>query len=144
MPIKHIPAAGDMLMCEYGPDPTSISRPGVMKGPLAVPPEIFKLRPVAVLASINQLCIVVPFSTSAPRSVRPYYVHIPVGSYPFLSNATDSWLKADLIEAVSHRRLDRMLVGGRYARANLTTAHKKELHAACLSSLQLSRLAEFL
>jgi uncharacterized protein YifN (PemK superfamily) len=111
-----------------------------MKGPLAVPPEIYKVRPVAVLATINKLCIVVPFSTSAPKSPRPYYVHVPVGTYQFLSSAEDSWLKADLIAAVSHQRLDRPFVAGKYARANLTAAHRQALRAACLNALQLSKL----
>ena len=144
MPITHIPAAGDVLMCDYGPDPMSIAPSGVMKGPLAVPPEIFKVRPVAVLASINTLCIVVPFSTSAPKSPRPYYVHVPVGTYQYLTSSDDSWLKADLIEAVSHRRLDRPFVAGRYGRANLTTAHRQALRAACLNAMQLSKLVQFL
>ena len=144
MPITHIPAAGDVLMCDFGPDPRSITPPGVMRGPLAVPPEIFKVRPVAVLASINKLCIVVPFSTSAPKSPRPYYVHVPAGTYQFLTNSNDSWLKADLIEAVSHQRLDRPYVGGKFGRANLTTAHRQALRAACLNALQLSKLVQYL
>jgi uncharacterized protein YifN (PemK superfamily) len=144
MPITHMPAAGDVLMCDYGPDPLSISPPGVMKGPLAVPPEIFKVRPVAVLANHSKLCVVVPFSTSEPKHPRPYYVHIPAGTYQFLTRADDSWLKADLIESVSHQRLDRPFVAGRYGRANLTTEHRTALRAACLNALQLGALAKYL
>jgi uncharacterized protein YifN (PemK superfamily) len=144
MPIVHIPAAGDVLMCDYGPDPMSIAPPGVMKGPLAVPPEIFKFRPVAVLASNNKLSVVVPFSTSVPKHPRPYHVHIPVGTYQFLTSSDDSWLKADLIEAVSHQRLDRPFVAGRYGHANLTVEHRQALRVACLNALQLGSLAKHL
>jgi uncharacterized protein YifN (PemK superfamily) len=144
MAITHIPAAGDVLMCEFGPDPASITAPGVMKGPLAVPPEIFKYRPVAVLSTIDKLSIVVPFSTSQPRYTRASHVHVPVGTYRFLTGAGDSWLKADLIEAVSHARLDRLRIGGVYQRATLTRDHLKDLRAACLNALQLGRLASSL
>lgn len=142
--IAHVPAPGDVLMCEFGPDPRSIIAPGVMTGPLAVPPEIYKFRPVAVLSTFGKISIVVPFSTSQPKILRRYHVHIPSGSYGFLSKSNDSWLKADLIEAVSHTRLDRILIHGTHGRANLTKDHLKELRAACLNALQLGRLASSL
>ncbi len=77
-------------MCEFGPNPSSITSPGVMKGPLAVHPEIYKLRPVAVLSAIGKLVIVVPFSTSQPKNPRPFHVHIPADRYGFLTNSADS------------------------------------------------------
>lgn len=141
MAISHIPSAGDVLNCDFGPDPESVVTPGVMYGPLAVPPEIFKLRPVAVLSTIGKISIVVPFSTSEPKVIKNYQVHVLKGTYGFLTGSADSWLKADLIEAVSHARLDRLRVGGVFQRARLSPQHLKELRIACLHAIQLGRLA---
>lgn len=144
MPINFIPSAGDVLMCEYGPDPAAIVTPGIMKGPLAVKPEIWKLRQAAVLSNFGKLAIVVPFSTSTPKSALNFHVRIPAGTYPYLTMGSDSWLKADLIETVSHDRLDRCRVGGQYQRVRLNAMHLKALRAACLHALQLGRLTQHL
>jgi len=143
MPIRFIPAAGDVLMCEFGPDPASITTQGVKKGPLAVPPEIFKLRPIAVLSSFSNISIVVPFSTAAPNFPKPYHIHFPVGAYPFLSQSKDSWLKADLIESVSHARLDRCMVDGIYRRVRISENHLKRLREACLNAMQMGHLVKY-
>ena len=74
--IAHVPAPGDVLMREFGPDPRSIIAPGVMTGPLAVPPEIYNFRPVAVFSTLGKLSIVVPFSTLQSKILRQYHVHI--------------------------------------------------------------------
>ena len=144
MTISFMPAAGDVLMCEFGPDPASVTQPGIMRGPLAVPPEIYKYRPVAVLSTLGKLSIVVPFSTARPGSPRACHVLVPLGSYGFLTKTSDSWLKADLIESVSHERLDRIRTGGVFQRASLGAVHLKALRAACLNALQLGRLAQSL
>jgi uncharacterized protein YifN (PemK superfamily) len=142
MAITFIPTAGDVIMCEFGPDPASIVTPGVMRGPLAVKPEIWKFRQAVVVSSFGRLAIVVPFSTSQPNTAKNYHVHIAAGTYPFLTTASDSWLKADLIETVSHDRLDRCQVAGKYQRVRLTPAHLMALRAACLHSMGLGRLVQ--
>lgn len=144
MAVTFIPTAGDVVMCEFGPDPSAIVAPGVMRGPLSVKPEIWKFRQVAIVSSFGRLAIVVPFSTSRPKIARNYHVHIVAGSYPFLTTANDSWLKADLVTTVSHDRLDRCQVAGRYQRVNLTSAHLKALRAACLHGIGLGRLVQHL
>ena len=144
MAITFIPAPGDVVMCEFGPDPAAIIAPGVMRGPLAVKPEIWKFRQAAIVSSFGKLAIVVPFSTSQPHTAHNYHVRIGAGTYAFLTKGSDSWLKADLIETVNHARLDRCLVGGRHQRVSLTHGHLRELRAACLHSLGLGRLAQHL
>ena len=131
-------------MCEFGPDPAAITAPGIMRGPLAVKPEIWKFRQAAVVSSFGKLAIVVPFSTSRPNAARNYNVHIAAGTYPFLTKASDSWLKADLIETVSHDRLDRCQVAGKFQRVCLTAAHLQALRVACLHALGMGQLGQHL
>ncbi|MGB8819014.1 MAG: hypothetical protein WCC66_13940 [Rhizobiaceae bacterium] len=140
MAITFLPGPGDVLMCEFGPDPAAIVAPGIMRGPLAVKPEIWKFRQAAVVFIFGKLAIVVPFSTSRPNAARNYHVHIVAGTYPFLTTASDSWLKADLIETVSYDRLDRCQVAGKFQRVCLTTAHLKALRVACLHALGMGQL----
>jgi len=115
MPITFVPKPGGVLMCDFGPHPNDVVAPGVMHGPLAVLPEIHKNRPAVVVAAPSVgLAIMVPLSTEAPRDVRAYHYCIPAKKYQFLDQSVDSWAKADLIEAVSYKRLDRCRVAGAY------------------------------
>jgi uncharacterized protein YifN (PemK superfamily) len=102
-----VPVPGQVVMCDFGPDPANIEAPGVMTGPLAVVPEIWKVRQAVVLSARFGIATVVPMSTSVPRKVDHCHVRIPAGTYPFLSTHEDSWIKAELIESASNTRLDR-------------------------------------
>jgi mRNA-degrading endonuclease toxin of MazEF toxin-antitoxin module len=77
-------------MCDFGPDPANIEPPGVMTGPLAVKPEIWKNRHAVVITARFGIATVVPISTSVPKKVEPCHVLLEAGRYPFLSAEEDS------------------------------------------------------
>jgi uncharacterized protein YifN (PemK superfamily) len=135
-----VPTPGQVVMCDFGPDPANIEPPGVMTGPLAVTPEIFKERHAVVLSARFGIATVVPISTSVPRKIEHYHVKIPAGSYPFLSMVEDSWVKADLIESASNARLDRPFLGGKRSIVEFTPADFKRVRQAVLHALALGFL----
>lgn len=124
MAIQFIPAPGMVLMCDFGPVIADIKPPGLMVGPLSVPPEMTKVRFVVILTqSVSRVgtCIVVPLSTKRPNPVKAHHHCIVQGTYRFLGGAEDSWVKADMLSAVSTQRLDRVLDNGRYTSPSLST-----------------------
>jgi uncharacterized protein YifN (PemK superfamily) len=140
MPITFTPGPNDVLMCEFGPDPRALMTE-IRRGPLAVPPEIWKKRQVVVVShGAGGTCLVVPFSTEAPRRPRGYHHRIPVGTYPFFEMEKDSWVKADMMEAVSYDRLDRVQINGRFSGASLSNADFRAVQACVLDALSLSHL----
>lgn len=170
MPISFVPSPNDVLMCEYGPNPNDpitfcvdpsipiaceYSRdrhqnnqltisPGVAYGPLSVSPEMWKRRHVVIISTSYNTSIVVPLSTDVPTVPRGYHYRIPAGTYPFLDRSRDSWVKADMMGAVSHRRLDRVLINGRYSRASLTTNDFKEVKKCVLDAMNMKHLTPHL
>lgn len=134
---------GDVLLCEFGPDPRQPGTYPLASGPISLPPEMIKQRHAVVIATPSPgLAIIAPFSTREPVPLKPFHVHIPVGSYPFFSR--DSWLKGDMMQVVSRDRLDRLFFNGRHQRAALSTADLKAVRIAALGALGLSRLAPHL
>ena len=114
MPISYQPSRGAVLMCDYGPNPRNIVAPGVITGPLAVPPEMYKNRHVMVIsAPSSRLAAVIPFSTDPPLTVKNHHYKIIKGKYEFFNPGCDIWCKGDMTAAVSYERLSRCLVGGR-------------------------------
>ena len=99
MPISFVPHRGLILICDFD---------------LAhIIPEMTKQRRVVVLSprSYNRRhgdrpgrCLVVPFSATAPRVLRPSYVHFSAGEYQSLTK--EVWACCDSITAVSHARLE--------------------------------------
>jgi uncharacterized protein YifN (PemK superfamily) len=138
------PAPGQVFICDFGPDPDSIVAPGVMRGPLAVKPEIWKDRHVVVLSSSFETTTVVPFSTKAPRSPTKVHHCIPAGTYAFMDQHEDSWLKGDLITTVSNSRLDRPFVGNRRTVVSLSKDDLRAVRKAVLNALRLGVLAPYL
>lgn len=136
MPIQFIPKPGAVLLCNFGPDPSIVPPQGFACGPVSVPPEMIKERPVVVIATPTGfgLSVVVPLSTKMPPKALPCHHCIPAGSYPFLDPNIDSWAKADLVQSVSFRRLDRLKVNGFRA---MTLLRAPDLNAilACFKSL---------
>lgn len=131
---------GDVLLCEFGPDPRQPGIYPLASGPISVPPEMIKQRHAAVIATPSPgLAIIAPFSTRAPIPLKAFHVHFPLGAYPFFSR--DSWLKGDMLQVVSRDRLDRLFFNGRHQRAALSTADFRAIRAAALGGLGLSRLA---
>jgi uncharacterized protein YifN (PemK superfamily) len=127
-------------MCDFGPDPANIEPPGVMTGPLAVSPEIWKLRHAVVLSARFGIAVVVPISTSVPRKVEKCHVCLTAGKYPFLSTEEDSWVKAELIESASNARLDRPYLAGRRSIVRLDDADLKAVRQAVFHALKLESL----
>lgn len=97
MAINFHPKAGMVLMCDFSGN---------------VPPEIGKQRPVVVVTPAHvrrhELATVVPLSTKAPRVVLPY--HYKLISQPYPGASLKSWAKCDLVQTVSHARLDRVAI----------------------------------
>lgn len=144
LPFGIRPSPGQVLMCDFGPDPENIMPPGVMIGPLAVKPEIFKERHVIVINSSLGLTTVVPLSTVSPRSPMKIHVKIPATSYAFLDQTVDSWVKADLIGTVSNQRLDRPYIAGKRQTVSISKDDLRRVRQAVLHALAMSHLAAIL
>lgn len=144
MPITFRPAAGDVLICEFGPDPRKPETYPVNVPPLSMDPEMHKRRQVVVLNvnAYGDLIMVAPFSTVPPRVMHGYHHFVAAGTYPFLSE--DCWLKGDMLMAVSKLRLDRVLINGRYGRASLSAADLHACRVCSLEALGLGRLSAHL
>jgi uncharacterized protein YifN (PemK superfamily) len=83
------------------------------------PPEMVKRRPAIVLSppikGRQQLCTVVPLSTTAPRKILPHHLEIvfdPPLPQPYA--APSAWLKGDIVLTVAFHRL-RLLFDGKQA-----------------------------
>jgi len=125
MAITFVPTPGMVLMCNFGPVPADIVPPGVMIGPLSVPPEMTKNRFVVVLTPGKKTygtCTVVPLSTVAPVPQENFHHCFLAGTYPFLNGAAHSWVKGDMVTTVSFARLDRVLVGGKWSSPSISSA----------------------
>jgi uncharacterized protein YifN (PemK superfamily) len=140
LPPFAVPHPGQVLMCDFGPDPENIEAPGVMVGPLVVKPEIWKERPSVVISARFGMAVVVPFSTSKPSKKEKFHHFIPAGKYRFLTAHEDNWVKCDLIESVSNVRLDRPYLAGRRSIVNLDAGDLKGVREAVLHALALESL----
>ena len=144
MSITFTPNGGDVLMCEFGPDPSAAGTYPLASGPVSVTPEMIKRRHVVVLAVNHMMIIVAPFSTVCPPRLRPFHMHVPADTYPFFAAGADNWLKADLTTAVSRDRLDRVYYDGQFQRATLSADHFKACRASVLNGLALGALVSHL
>jgi len=108
MPIIFSPTLGTVLMCDF----TGFK-----------PPEMTKVRPVVVVSPRRRRhggsCMVVPFSTVAPRPVEKHHLCIPANAYPFFKPDTEVWAKGDMVCHVSFERLDRIFYDGKYSSPSL-------------------------
>lgn len=141
MSITFTPNAGDVLMCDFGPDPQDPATYPLAAGPVSVAPEMIKRRHVLVLAANHRMIIVAPFSTVPPPRIRNFHFYIPADTYPFFAAGADNWLKADLATAVSRDRLDRVFYAGRYQSAVVSAEDLKSCRACVLHGLSLGALA---
>jgi uncharacterized protein YifN (PemK superfamily) len=136
---KLIINGGDVLFCDFGPDPREPGVYPLMSGPISVPPEMIKRRQVVVISTPSAgLAVIVPFSTNQPTPLKAYHHFIPSGRYPFFSK--DSWLKGDMIQSVSRARLDRLFFDGLHQRAALSKEDYRAVKASVLAGLGLSTL----
>jgi uncharacterized protein YifN (PemK superfamily) len=101
MTILFHPRPGAILLCDY----TGFRDP-----------EMVKVRPVVVLSPRlrhrDQLCTVVPLSTTAPFSVENYHCCLAFDQpLPSPWHARECWVKADMLATVGFHRLDRIRLG---------------------------------
>lgn len=101
---------------------------------------MYKLRHVVVLSTnaVNDLVMVAPFSTLPPVPVKGYHHFIAAGTYPFIGQ--DSWLKGDMMMAVSKERLERLTLRGLKRPTPLNAADRSACQKAALHALGLGRL----
>lgn len=142
MPLRQgiFPFAGQVLICDFGPDPANVTPPGLMVGPLGVAPEMFKERPSVVISAGRGVTTVIPLSTNAPATPQKYHFCIPAGKYPFFDQHSDSWAKTDMIETVSNQRLDRPFLGGVRSTVKLSAEDLRNIRETILHWIGLSRL----
>lgn len=93
--LNYHPPRGAVLICDY-------------KGFKA--PEMVKSRPVIVVSprfrTRNNLCTVVPLSTTIPENITNYHMKIELPqALPAPFNNKYHWIKADMINTVSYERL---------------------------------------
>ena len=96
MPLKFHPKTGTIVICDYN---TGFQ-----------PPEMNKRRPSIVVSpqfkKRNNLCTVVPFSTTPPNPVMPYHYKLILNpTLPPPYNSKEQWVKADMLATVSFNRL---------------------------------------
>ena len=144
MPINFVPQGGDVLMCDFGPDPTDPATYPLAAGPCSMSPEMIKLRHVMVLSAQGSTAIVLPFSTVAPVPVRNFHALIPAGTYAFFAPGMDNWFKGDMLTCVSRDRLERIRYGGKFQRAILSAADFKAGRQCALHALAIGRLVPHL
>lgn len=101
--LQFQPELGHVLMCDF--------ETGFR------PPEMIKRRPVIVISPKlrirRPLCTVVPLSTKRPDPVEAFHHKLPDGTIPGLKSTKETWVKCDMIYAVSLERLDRLKTGHR-------------------------------
>ncbi len=101
--LKFQPKPGQLLACHFGLGFQT--------------PEIVKTRPVLVISpkpkDNSKLCTVVPISSQAPRTIRPFHYKLPEGVVPG-GKYEDAWIKGDLVQTVGLHRLDRFKLGFRH------------------------------
>lgn len=97
MGLKYVPSPRTILLCDYS------------KGGF-VPPEMVKKRPAIVISPRlphrNNLCAVVPLSTTAPIKELSYVVELELEQplpHPFDNQTV--WVKCDMLATVSLDRL---------------------------------------
>ena len=121
MPIDFAPRRGAILMCDFGRDPREPIDPRNPR-PEGVVPEMTKVRRAVVVSAdlfnvrgsrtIAGLCTVVPLSGTETIPANPAHLFIPDGRYR--SVTMDVWAKCNLVQSVSHDRLERPRMRGHF------------------------------
>jgi mRNA interferase MazF len=101
MALSFHPAQGAILLCDYS---------GFK------PPEMVKRRPVIVISPRlrrrDNLCTVVPLSTTAPEAPQDYHCELELPRpLPAPWNAARHWIKADMLATVGFHRLNLIGIG---------------------------------
>ena len=130
--ISFTPSRGMILMCDFDM--------------ATVPPEMRKLRRVVVVSpkaynkrpsmQIPGKCVVVPLSATAPRLPQPSHVSIPGNRYASITMPV--WAICEMIDHVSHRRLDRVSSGGRFLSESIVETDMHLIERALRHALGLN------
>jgi uncharacterized protein YifN (PemK superfamily) len=123
--IKYKPKKGQVLICNFQEakskrNSQAIQRPGGRVGGQKqdlrgfVPPEMIKRRPVIVLSNrSNDLCVVVPLSTTKPYKILTWHHRVSGLNLPHPYDDDVSWAKCDHIHTVCYERLSGLNYGNR-------------------------------
>ena len=141
MAIKFHPQTGAVLLCSY--------EPGFKE------PEMVKQRPVIVvtprLRRRDDLCTVVPLSTTAPDFAESYHHEIEfVRPLPSPWHSKKCWVKADMLATVAFHRLHLIGIGRdhegkrKYLNFCISNEDLKCIRACILHALSLGHLTEHL
>ena len=141
MALAEHPAIGIVLMCDYETG--------------FIIPEMVKRRQVVVISpkieARGGLCTVVPLSTSAPEPEMQYHCQIDLpDQLPGWMDKKGIWVKADMMAAVSLKRLDFIRLtkdkqGKRiYCQTPVSAENLKKIRGCVLASLGLAQLTKSL
>ena len=101
MPLQYHPKIGTVVICDY--------QTGFH------PPEMQKRRPVVIISprlrQRNDLCTVVPLSTTPPNPSCDFHCVLSGLGLPSPYDAQDHWVKADMLATVGFQRLQLPFVG---------------------------------
>jgi uncharacterized protein YifN (PemK superfamily) len=110
MPLTFHPVRGTIVICDFS---TGFQVP-----------EMIKIRPVVIMSPRfrhrENLCTIVPLSTTPPNPVATYHHRLTSTPYP-PADGRDVWAKCDMIATVGLGRLDRVKVKQRDGRRVYTT-----------------------
>ncbi|RUW47814.1 type II toxin-antitoxin system PemK/MazF family toxin [Mesorhizobium sp. M8A.F.Ca.ET.021.01.1.1] len=138
--ISFTPQRGSILMCNFDMG--------------CVPPEMPKTRRVVVVSPrsynfrisggetaegekiwLPGKCVVVPLSATEPRAIEPSHVPFTVG--PYRSLTVDTWAICELVDHVSHARLDRVQRRGKFLQEQVSAADLARIEAGLRHALGL-------
>ncbi|MEN0039693.1 MAG: type II toxin-antitoxin system PemK/MazF family toxin [Pseudomonadota bacterium] len=140
MPIRFHPKYGTLVLVDFNTG--------------FIPPEMGKRRPAIVISRPMKgrpgLCTIVPLSTQAPAPQMNFHMPLVLPEeWPSDLLRYDSWVKADMITAVSFGRIDLLRAGrsadGRriYFDKPLPQQTMRDVTKCVLHGLSLSTLTEF-
>lgn len=120
-------------------------------------PEMTKVRPVVILTPSmpgrERLVTVVCLSSVRPNPIRDYHRMLPQASLPMVGSfqAKETWVKGDMVYAVSFERLDLIKLGNRgadgkrkYFDNRLGRERMREIYGCVLHGLSLSAVVPHL
>ena len=141
MPLSYHPKPGTIVICDFN------------RG--FVPPEMVKKRPALVISpkfrKRNNLCTIIPFSTTIPDPIMPYHYRLcfdPPLPSPY--NSSTQWAKGDMLYTVSFDRLSMPFVrkkanGKRiYDIRTIDEADFIKIKKCVLNALGMTNLTEYL
>ncbi len=112
-------------------------------------PEMVKHRPVIIIKSWgigeHGLATVVPLSSTKPKYLKPFHYRLPKNLLPNdrFFQSKETWLKGDMVNTVSHKRLSFIRVGkhsdGRrkYFHQRLNSDQREVIQQCLISGLGL-------